>query len=61
MPLSTPTGFVQHKTKLEDLGLKYTEPAVYNDIVSKIKKQKKTRCLYWDISTVLKTSLDLKV
>jgi GTP pyrophosphokinase len=27
------------KTKLEDLGLKYTEPAVYNDIVGKREKE----------------------
>ncbi|HMI07118.1 MAG TPA: TGS domain-containing protein, partial [Flavobacterium sp.] len=45
--------------KLEDLGLKYTEPQVYNEIVSKIKETKEEQDLYIkDISDVLKDSLD---
>ena len=47
------------KTKLEDLGLKYTEPAVYEDIVSKIRETKEEQDAYIkDISDVLKKSLD---
>ncbi|WP_286969234.1 RelA/SpoT family protein, partial [Flavobacterium sp. UBA4854] len=42
-----------------DLGLKYTEPAVYNDIVSKIRETKEQQDAYIkDISDVLKKSLD---
>jgi GTP pyrophosphokinase len=33
-------GLYNIKTKLEDLGLKYTEPDIYKDIVSKIKETK---------------------
>jgi GTP pyrophosphokinase len=44
---------------LEDLGLKYTEPAVYNDILSKIKETKEEQDAYIkDISDVLKKSMD---
>jgi GTP pyrophosphokinase len=39
-PLAHRLGLYNIKTKLEDLGLKYTEPAVYNEIVSKIKETK---------------------
>ena len=42
-PLAHRLGLYNIKTKLEDLGLKYTEPEVYNDIVSKIKKLKKNK------------------
>ena len=34
-PLAHRLGLYNIKTKLEDLGLKYTEPLVYNDIVAK--------------------------
>jgi GTP pyrophosphokinase len=48
-------GLYNIKTKLEDLGLKYTEKAVYNDIVSKIKETKEEQDAYIEaISTVLK-------
>lgn len=58
-PLAHRLGLYNIKTKLEDLGLKYTEPAVYNDIVSKIKETKEEQDAYIeDISNVLKTSLD---
>jgi DNA/RNA-binding domain of Phe-tRNA-synthetase-like protein len=43
-PFSTPIGLYNIKTKLEDLGLKYTEKAVYNDIV-KNKRNKKNKML----------------
>lgn len=58
-PLAHRLGLYNIKTKLEDLGLKYTEPAVYNDIVSKIKETKEEQDAYIkDISDVLKASLD---
>jgi guanosine-3',5'-bis(diphosphate) 3'-pyrophosphohydrolase len=58
-PLAHRLGLYNIKTKLEDLGLKYTEPAVYNDIVSKIKETKEEQDAYIaDISNVLKASLD---
>jgi GTP pyrophosphokinase len=40
MPSSTSFRLYNIKTQLEDLGLKYTEPPIYNDIVSKIKETK---------------------
>ncbi len=58
-PLAHRLGLYNIKTKLEDLGLKYTEPAVYADIVSKIKETKEEQDDYIkNISDVLKKSLD---
>ena len=58
-PLAHRLGLYNIKTKLEDLGLKYTEPKVYNDIVSKIKETKEEQDEYIKtISEVLKKSLD---
>ncbi|WP_316632918.1 RelA/SpoT family protein [uncultured Flavobacterium sp.] len=58
-PLAHRLGLYNIKTKLEDLGLKYTEPAVYDDIVSKIRETKEEQDAYIkDISEVLKKSLD---
>ena len=58
-PLAHRLGLYNIKTKLEDLGLKYTEPAVYNDIVSKIRETKEEQDAYIkDISDVLKAALD---
>ena len=58
-PLAHRLGLYNIKTQLEDLGLKYTEPEVYNDIVSKIKETKEEQDDYIkSISDVLKTSLD---
>ncbi|MCG9793234.1 RelA/SpoT family protein [Flavobacterium algicola] len=58
-PLAHRLGLYNIKTKLEDLGLKYTEPTIYNEIVSKIKETKEQQDNYIkDISAVLKTSLD---
>jgi GTP pyrophosphokinase len=58
-PLAHRLGLYNIKTKLEDLGLKYTEPAIYNDIVSKIKETKEQQDAYIkDISDVLKASLN---
>ena len=39
-PLAHRLGLYNIKTELEDLGLKYTEPEVYNDILSKISDSK---------------------
>jgi GTP pyrophosphokinase len=58
-PLAHRLGLYNIKTKLEDLGLKYTEPAVYNDILSKIKETKEEQDEYIKaISDVLKKSMD---
>lgn len=58
-PLAHRLGLYNIKTQLEDLGLKYTEPEVYNDIVSKIKETKEEQDDYIkSISDVLKTSLE---
>ena len=58
-PLAHRLGLYNIKSKLEDLGLKYTEPKVYNDIVSKIKETKEEQDHYIkDISDVLQQSLD---
>lgn len=58
-PLAHRLGLYNIKTKLEDLGLKYTEPVIYNDILSKIKETKEEQDAYIkDISDVLKASLD---
>jgi GTP pyrophosphokinase len=51
-------GLYNIKTQLEDLGLKYTEPLVYNDIVSKIKETKEEQDGYIkNISEILSSSL----
>ncbi len=58
-PLAHRLGLYNIKTELEDLGLKYTEPGVYNDIVSKMKETKQEQDAYiQSISDVLKNALD---
>ena len=58
-PLAHRLGLYNIKTKLEDLGLKYTEPAIFNDITSKIKETKEEQDLYIkSISDILKKSMD---
>ncbi|WP_395054104.1 RelA/SpoT family protein [Flavobacterium sp.] len=58
-PLAHRLGLYNIKTKLEDLGLKYTEPEVYNDIVGKIKETKEEQDAYIEsISSVLKKSMN---
>src|SRR5690554_6036196 len=58
-PLAHRLGLYNIKTQLEDLGLKYTEPEVYDDIVSKIKETKEEQDAYINyISDILKKSLD---
>jgi GTP pyrophosphokinase len=58
-PMAHRIGLYNIKTELEDLGLKYTEPDVYNDILSKIKESKEQQDLYiQDFTKVIKDSLD---
>ena len=58
-PLAHRLGLYNIKSQLEDLGLKYTEPDVYYDIVSKMKETKEEQDMYiQNISAVLKESLD---
>jgi GTP diphosphokinase / guanosine-3',5'-bis(diphosphate) 3'-diphosphatase len=57
-PLAHRLGLYNIKTQLEDLGLKYTEPEIYNDIVSKIKETKEEQDEYIKtISDVLSKSM----
>lgn len=57
-PLAHRLGLYNIKTQLEDLGLKYTEPEIYDDIVSKIKETKEEQDAYIKtISDVLSKSL----
>jgi GTP pyrophosphokinase len=58
-PLAHRLGLYKIKNKLEDLGLKYTEPERYNNIVSRIRETKEEQDLYIkDISDILKTALN---
>ncbi|RED42770.1 GTP pyrophosphokinase [Winogradskyella eximia] len=45
-PLAHRIGLYNIKTELEDLGLKYTEPEVYNDILEKIQDSKEDQDAY---------------
>tara|TARA_B110000090_G_scaffold138395_1_gene152249 strand:+ start:149 stop:2365 length:2217 start_codon:yes stop_codon:yes gene_type:complete len=47
-PLAHRLGLYNIKTELEDLGLKYTEPEVFNDITAKIKASKEEQQNYID-------------
>ncbi len=58
-PLAHRIGLYNIKTDLEDLALKYTEPEVYNDILTKIKESKEEQDLYIEqFSDVIRKSLD---
>lgn len=58
-PLAHRIGLYNIKTELEDLGLKYTEPEVYNDILSKIKDSKEAQDAYIeDFTKIIADSLD---
>jgi GTP pyrophosphokinase len=58
-PLAHRIGLYNIKTELEDLGLKYTEPDVYLDILNKMKDSKTEQDRYIkQISKELKSSLD---
>ncbi len=58
-PLAHRLGLYNIKTQLEDLGLKYTESEVYNDIEEKISESKEEREKYIESFTkTIKDSLD---
>lgn len=57
-PLAHRIGLYNVKTELEDLGLKYTEPEVYRDILTKIKESKEQQDAYIrEFSKVIQDSL----
>ncbi|WP_372474910.1 bifunctional (p)ppGpp synthetase/guanosine-3',5'-bis(diphosphate) 3'-pyrophosphohydrolase [Capnocytophaga sp. ARDL2] len=57
-PLAHRLGLFNIKTKLEDLGLKYTEPEEYNDIANQINESKEEQEGYIkEISDILDASL----
>ncbi|MBR9757117.1 MAG: bifunctional (p)ppGpp synthetase/guanosine-3',5'-bis(diphosphate) 3'-pyrophosphohydrolase [Algicola sp.] len=58
-PLAHRIGLYNIKTELEDLGLKYTEPEVYNDILTKMEDSKEEQDAYIEaFSNTIKTALD---
>jgi GTP pyrophosphokinase len=58
-PLAHRLGLYNIKTELENLGLKYTEPEVYNDILEKITQSKEDQNKYIDtFSNIIRESLD---
>ncbi|OIQ29657.1 MAG: RelA/SpoT family protein [Bacteroidetes bacterium MedPE-SWsnd-G2] len=58
-PLAHRIGLYNIKTELEDLGLKYTEPTVYHDILDKIQESKEEQDEYIkSFSSVITNSLD---
>ncbi|MFV9485017.1 RelA/SpoT family protein [Christiangramia sp. ASW11-125] len=58
-PLAHRIGLYNIKTELEDLGLKYTDPEVYHDILTKIKESKEDQDNYIKaFSRVIEDSLD---
>ncbi|SFU43610.1 GTP pyrophosphokinase [Pustulibacterium marinum] len=58
-PLAHRIGLYNIKSELEDLGLKYTEPKMFNQILSKIEESKEDQKAYIEsFSNVIKESLD---
>ncbi|MCX2678476.1 RelA/SpoT family protein [Galbibacter sp. EGI 63066] len=58
-PLAHRIGLYNIKTELEDLGLKYTEPNVYRDILNKMEDSKEAQEAYIDaFSNIIKENLD---
>ncbi|WP_163514588.1 RelA/SpoT family protein [Gelidibacter japonicus] len=58
-PLAHRIGLYNIKSELEDLGLKYTEPEVYNEIHNKIKESKEEQDAYIKaFAKVIQDSLD---
>ncbi|WP_435133355.1 RelA/SpoT family protein [Formosa sp. A9] len=58
-PLAHRIGLYNIKTELEDLGLKYTEPEVYFDILNKIKESKEEQDAYIrEFNALIEKSLD---
>jgi len=58
-PLAHRLGLYNIKTELENLGLKYTEPEVYNDILEKITQSKEEQNIYIEsFSNTIRESLN---
>ena len=58
-PLAHRIGLYNIKSELEDLGLKYTESEVYNDITDKIKESKEEQDAYIaDFGSMIQKTLD---
>ena len=58
-PLAHRIGLYNIKTELEDLGLKYTEPEVYKDILEKMEESKEEQDAYiQSFSEVIENSLN---
>ena len=58
-PLAHRIGLYNIKTELEDLGLKYTEPDVYHEILQKIRESKEEQDKYiGEFTKVIQDSLD---
>ncbi len=58
-PLAHRIGLYNIKTELEDLGLKYTEPDVYDEIFNKIRESKEEQDQYIkEFNNIIKSSLD---
>jgi len=58
-PLAHRLGLYNIKTELENLGIKYTEPEVYDDILNKVTESEEEQELYIEnFSDILKDSLD---
>jgi guanosine-3',5'-bis(diphosphate) 3'-pyrophosphohydrolase len=58
-PLAHRLGLYNIKTELENLGLKYTEPEVYKDILDKITQSKEEQKIYiQSFSNIIKETLD---
>ncbi|TBW28588.1 bifunctional (p)ppGpp synthetase/guanosine-3',5'-bis(diphosphate) 3'-pyrophosphohydrolase [Gramella sp. KN1008] len=58
-PLAHRIGLYNVKTELEDLGLKYTEPEIYHDILTKMKESKEEQDAYIkEFTKVIQDSLD---
>ncbi|WP_324721473.1 RelA/SpoT family protein [Salinimicrobium sp. HB62] len=58
-PLAHRIGLYNIKTELEDLGLKYTEPDVYHEILQKIRESKEEQDKYiGEFTQVIQDSLD---
>ncbi|WP_228851019.1 RelA/SpoT family protein [Aegicerativicinus sediminis] len=58
-PLAHRIGLYNIKTELEDLGLKYTEPEVYNDILLKIRESKEEQDAYIkEFNSIIRNALN---
>lgn len=60
-PLAHRIGMYNIKSELEDLGLKYTEPEVYQEILDQVKDSKEEQDIYIeDFTGTIKESLDVE-